>query len=300
MDLAEMKARLENCAASLPREAMQVAIADPRRSTPRLLGMLEDAAMCFPELSRDPAYFGVVPAMYLLGQFREEEAFSRIADFFFIHAEAFHRWLPDFITEELPRILASVCGGDLGRLESLAADGNADEYVRGAALNACLVLLAAGDRTREEVIACYRRLFHGGVERDPTFPWDSLVVCCMEIHPAELMSDILGAFADNLVDPSSVSLGDVEACLAEDRTEVLSRLREAQEGLVTDAVADLEPWIEYGPSPATGPLEGEGEEDCEQPFEEAPASLVRQAPKIGRNSPCPCGSGRKYKRCCGR
>lgn len=22
--------------------------------------------------------------------------------------------------------------------------------------------------------------------------------------------------------------------------------------------------------------------------------------KIGRNSPCPCGSGRKYKRCCGR
>ena len=23
------------------------------------------------------------------------------------------------------------------------------------------------------------------------------------------------------------------------------------------------------------------------------------APKIGRNQPCPCGSGRKYKRCCG-
>jgi hypothetical protein len=24
----------------------------------------------------------------------------------------------------------------------------------------------------------------------------------------------------------------------------------------------------------------------------------RSAPKIGRNEPCPCGSGRKYKRCC--
>ncbi|MEG1887057.1 MAG: SEC-C metal-binding domain-containing protein [Oscillospiraceae bacterium] len=22
--------------------------------------------------------------------------------------------------------------------------------------------------------------------------------------------------------------------------------------------------------------------------------------KIGRNSPCPCGSGKKYKRCCGK
>lgn len=26
---------------------------------------------------------------------------------------------------------------------------------------------------------------------------------------------------------------------------------------------------------------------------------VREAPKIGRNDPCPCGSGRKYKKCCG-
>lgn len=23
-------------------------------------------------------------------------------------------------------------------------------------------------------------------------------------------------------------------------------------------------------------------------------------PKIGRNAPCPCGSGKKYKKCCGR
>ena len=26
----------------------------------------------------------------------------------------------------------------------------------------------------------------------------------------------------------------------------------------------------------------------------------RQQPKVGRNDPCPCGSGRKHKRCCGR
>lgn len=27
--------------------------------------------------------------------------------------------------------------------------------------------------------------------------------------------------------------------------------------------------------------------------------LPIHSPKIGRNSPCPCGSGKKYKRCCG-
>ena len=26
----------------------------------------------------------------------------------------------------------------------------------------------------------------------------------------------------------------------------------------------------------------------------------REEPKVGRNDPCPCGSGKKYKKCCGR
>ncbi len=30
-----------------------------------------------------------------------------------------------------------------------------------------------------------------------------------------------------------------------------------------------------------------------------PAEPVRVGPKIGRNDPCPCGSGKKYKKCCG-
>lgn len=29
-------------------------------------------------------------------------------------------------------------------------------------------------------------------------------------------------------------------------------------------------------------------------------TVVRQGPKVGRNDPCPCGSGKKYKNCCGR
>jgi len=29
-------------------------------------------------------------------------------------------------------------------------------------------------------------------------------------------------------------------------------------------------------------------------------TIVRDQPKVGRNDPCPCGSGKKYKKCCGR
>lgn len=34
---------------------------------------------------------------------------------------------------------------------------------------------------------------------------------------------------------------------------------------------------------------------------EAPeaGTVRRQQPRVGRNAPCPCGSGRKYKKCCG-
>jgi uncharacterized protein YecA (UPF0149 family) len=30
-----------------------------------------------------------------------------------------------------------------------------------------------------------------------------------------------------------------------------------------------------------------------------PQGPYRAPPKVGRNEPCPCGSGRKYKKCCG-
>ncbi|MBL0714592.1 MAG: YchJ family protein [Desulfosarcina sp.] len=30
-----------------------------------------------------------------------------------------------------------------------------------------------------------------------------------------------------------------------------------------------------------------------------PRTVKREAPKVGRNVPCPCGSGKKFKKCCG-
>ncbi len=32
----------------------------------------------------------------------------------------------------------------------------------------------------------------------------------------------------------------------------------------------------------------------------APQQVVRATPKVGRNDPCLCGSGRKFKKCCGK
>jgi preprotein translocase subunit SecA len=47
------------------------------------------------------------------------------------------------------------------------------------------------------------------------------------------------------------------------------------------------------PSAAAAPAEEEAAETEHQPF-------VREGRKVGRNEPCPCGSGKKYKQCHGR
>jgi preprotein translocase subunit SecA len=44
-------------------------------------------------------------------------------------------------------------------------------------------------------------------------------------------------------------------------------------------------------------------EEAEHVGGEAPQSaqvMARSEPKVGRNDPCPCGSGQKYKQCCGK
>ena len=37
-----------------------------------------------------------------------------------------------------------------------------------------------------------------------------------------------------------------------------------------------------------------------QPAQPAKQEPLRAQPKVGRNDPCPCGSGKKYKNCCGK
>jgi len=43
------------------------------------------------------------------------------------------------------------------------------------------------------------------------------------------------------------------------------------------------------------------EEEREKLYAEQKSSktVVREGEKVGRNDPCPCGSGKKYKKCCG-
>ncbi len=50
----------------------------------------------------------------------------------------------------------------------------------------------------------------------------------------------------------------------------------------------------------SGEQRGEVPDEKEVPRgDDTPVTFVREQPKVGRNEPCPCGSGKKFKHCCG-
>jgi preprotein translocase subunit SecA len=52
-------------------------------------------------------------------------------------------------------------------------------------------------------------------------------------------------------------------------------------------------------SPGAPPQNKASDVVSEAAAAQAKAKPVRNIPKVGRNEPCPCGSGKKYKNCCG-
>jgi preprotein translocase subunit SecA len=77
-----------------------------------------------------------------------------------------------------------------------------------------------------------------------------------------------------------------------DRQQRLARAMHAQHA---EAVSPIQGGIESGPSREESDASGSAVRN------EAPPAVpfVRQMPKVGRNEPCPCGSGKKYKHCHG-
>jgi hypothetical protein len=64
----------------------------------------------------------------------------------------------------------------------------------------------------------------------------------------------------------------------------------------SDYTKDWENWRKTGTvEPYVPPLPPEVD-----PYTTIVDPIRRDGPKVGRNDPCPCGSGKKYKKCCGK
>lgn len=287
--LPEYLKDLEYLLTEFPGDAVKETIAHREEATPHLLKGLEWAADNVDAIAEaDDQYFLHVYAMYLLAQFREPRAFPAIVKLFrHPHHESI---TGDIDVLGLDRMLAATCDGRISALHSLAEDAKLEIFVRSAAIAALGVLMHNGELPRADVSAYIGELLGGKLVREQNFVWDSAIQICADFAMKEHREAIRSAYGDGLTDLQYASLERVEAEL-DFEPGTSPNVDWEEYSLIDDTAAELECWECFTNS----------EENWRDYAPENPAlPIQRETPKVGRNDQCPCGSGEKYKKCCGR
>lgn len=300
MTIPEILKDLELFTGQFPLAAMQEAIQQREAITPELLRIVEAIAANPTENARREANLLPVFTLYLLAQFRETGAYPSVVKMFSAPGETSYDLVGDTVTQGLNRIFASVYDGNRAPLYGLIENAQANEYVRDAAIGPILVLENTGQMPRAEVIEYFRTRFHGRLEREPSFAWNGLVCAVADLPAPELLDEVRQAYAQGLVDEQVADLKDIER----DAATPHPRGREGRT-LITDAIGEIEDWAcfdadEPGPPEPPDMQVPAAPPPAAAPTEYVPPKPFIREPKIGRNDPCPCGSGKKYKRCCGK
>ena len=269
-----------------PREALEDAVLQQSAITPSLLSIID-------EISNNPQFIEDTPAfmyaLYLLAQFREKRAYPIIVRYFGqlgLEDEALDP-TGDLVTEDLNRILASVFNGDLGLIKQLIEDQDVNEYVRSAALGSLVVLYNNEQISRGDLVSYLQMLLDHCLEQEEDPFFVASVVCnCCDIHPKEFYDQLVACFDQDLVDEFVISKDYLDSYLEIDKDTALARLKENRQcRLINDVITEMEWWACFHPKANV-------KQDPVPGFEYANPS------KVGRNDPCPCGSGKKYKKCC--
>jgi hypothetical protein len=297
MDIDSILSELQQNRGYFPREAVEEAIRRREEITPHLLRAIKEATEHARESKEDEAPFLPLYAMFLLAQFRDQRAYPLIIDLCRLPREILDGLLGDTITEGLKSIIASVCDGNIAPIKSLVEDSSIDEYVRGSALRSLSTLVHEGALARADVISYFAELFRGKIEKEYSHVWDVLASESVDLYAKALADDIREAYESGMLCTGYMQPKEVDEAFAMQEETVLSRSRERCRGLIDDVVKEMHWWHCFKPKkPSRMPPPDQiraaaGQHD--------PATVVRSEPKVSRNAPCPCGSGRKYKKCCG-
>ena len=279
----EILAELSSDGPEPPREALESA--DGHRSAlldPLLRAI--DIVLAHPSDTTQEESNLFCYALYLLAKWREPRAYPYVIRWLSLPGEAPFDVAGDVVTQDGGRILAAVCDGHLEPIQALAADRRANEYGRGAAVHALALLAAWAEVPREWVITSLLWLAREGLERGPSQVWNSLASDSADIEALPLFPELRRAYDDGLIERRYMDPSELDHVETSPRGHVLERTRERYPP-IDDVIVATAWW---------------GRFDDEAPSTIAAEEPYRASPKIGRNEPCPCGSGKKFKKCCGR
>ncbi|MCU0724697.1 MAG: SEC-C domain-containing protein [Planctomycetes bacterium] len=123
-----------------------------------------------------------------------------------------------------------------------------------------------------------------------------------EFAPEILVRFLSTACAARDVEPAEVEEPDLRSGLLEGvaRMATPESVRPAIPALCGAFLAEMEAQGRIAGGRSRGLYVKALSEAFAEAASDRPKPIVSPVSKIGRNDPCPCGSGRKYKKCCGR
>lgn len=244
-----------------------------------------------------PVVWAPIHAWRALAQLRAAEAVAPLVELFPL-ADDWNDWVSD----DLPKALARFGTMAIEPVSAFLADATRGDWARTAAAKTLDQIGEQHPESRLEVIGRLRAQLEQFATQSETLN-AMLVAELWDLKAVEAMPAIERAYASGRVD-ESVN-GDVEDVqihfgLKTERepppkpnrlTELGNKLR-AQWKATGIPLPDADGSF---PEPLTA------EDRLLEPDAEPPAISTPYiaSPKVGRNDPCPCGSGKKYKKCCG-
>jgi uncharacterized protein len=274
-----------------PLEAIQWARANWSEAGPALLDLFE-AYVAGSDRS-DRATDALFAAVLLFSEKQETRAFPLLCRLSSDH-DACEDALGDAITESVEKIAPRIWGGDLGALQAAIEDEPSDPYMRGAFLRAFCWLALTGAIEAADARSYLMTLPDRLKPQTEEFVWWCWSEAAYSVLGEDAEPAIRRAYEQKLIDPTISGLDEFE----EDRRDMRSdpegvRRDRIAEGLpIDDAVVELgnwdRRWDEY-------PDEDLREEYLDR---DMLAPTVNPYRDVGRNDPCPCGSGKKFKKCC--
>ena len=279
----------------LPVSALRAADSDRSVALPSFLAEIERymAGNADDRAKSNPLFF----IFHLLGAWREKSAYRPLARLLRLPSGEIDRIFGDGVVSTSHRVMAAVFDGDPQPLYEIILDGDADEYVRSRMCEALAMVALRGELARDEAARFFQACWSELKPEHNCFVWNGWQSAIALLGLADLTVHVKSAFERGSVDKSWLGFEDFERDLryAIEHQGSLPYMEDREFTLFGDTVEELSKW--YGFSP-------EYDEDKRRRARAvAERSLssrteVSLFPKVGRNDPCPCGSGKKFKKCC--
>lgn len=293
-----------------PEAAVEAVVARREEAVPELLQIVKEFSSRWAAGDVQENEMLHEYAMQFLAEFRETRAFRpmvRIACM-----PEIDDVLGDSVTDALPKMLAAVWDGDSEPLLDLIGDTLANEFARSAGISAIGILFREGRLDRTQLRDLLGEIYEFRLERQPVFVWDTWVAVVADLGIEEELELIRKLYAEGLADPRMDTLASVEKRVmkAADSESPLDSYES-----YTTVSEEMGWWYCFSKGAARDEIEQaarqkEAEEMDADPNPEHPIPTYKEptyygpephdseSSKVGRNDPCPCGSGKKYKKCC--